>query len=107
MPSVTFIEYKKRSGSNANPDVQLSIRQFVLPELNHKTKSYHELAVSLNAKDNEDPPPTPPQLEVSMLKKHSLQLFFLVFIILATISQLRKRRAKLVTKASITVIGFE
>ena len=34
MPGVLFIACSVEGGSDANPDVQLSIRQFVLPELN-------------------------------------------------------------------------
>ena len=52
VPSDSFINQSEKSGSSANPDVQLSIRQFVLSELNLKAKSCYEL-VNLNAKDFE------------------------------------------------------
>ena len=41
--------------SNANLDVLLSIRQFVLSEVNIDSNSYYELA-NLNAKDIEEVP---------------------------------------------------
>ena len=51
MPRDSVINQSEKSGSSANPDVQPSIREFVLFELNLKGKSFHEL-VNLNVKDN-------------------------------------------------------
>ena len=52
MQSVSITADSTENGSNANPDVQLSIRQVVLPKLDLKAKSNHEL-VNLRAKDIE------------------------------------------------------
>ena len=52
--SISFIAHSEESGTDANSNAQLSIRQFVLPKLSIKAKSYHKL-VNLNAKNIEDP----------------------------------------------------
>ena len=43
MPRVSVILHSGESGSDANPNVQLFIRLYVLHELNFKEKPYDEL----------------------------------------------------------------
>ena len=67
MPNFYFVVHSEEGYSDANPDVQFLIRQFVLPELNLEAKFYYEL-INLNAKDIEEPLPAIRDVNDSMLK---------------------------------------
>ena len=101
MPSASFIARAKESGSDTNPDKQLSIRQLPCrPAL--KAKFYYELA-NLNAKYIKEPTAITGGND-SMLQDtccspwNSLHLCH---------NQSTERHVKLVTEALFTIMGFE
>ena len=103
MPNFSFVVHSEEGYSDANPDVQFLIRQFVLPELNLEAKLYYQL-INLNAKDIEEPLPTIRDVNDSMLKdirSNHLKLYH------PHLNQSTKKCSKLVFEAPFAITEYE